>query len=224
MYQRIFIVGNSLQVKSLAESLINKKYPVTIISSNMELCKELSQIDNATVIFGEGDKRYVLEDADTGKCRIMIAMTDNDADNLAICLMAKKIFHVKKTISLVSDAKKTAFFYQMGIDSVVCTTTTITTIVEQKAILDELATMIPIGEGRVRISEVKVSEDSPIVNKKLFDISLPDQSIIACILRGQSSIIPRGSTQILANDMLLLVAAVEDEMKAIEIITGKNYD
>jgi trk system potassium uptake protein TrkA len=138
--------------------------------------------------------------------------------------MAKKIFNVKKTISLVSDAKKTAFFYQMGIDSVVCTTTTITTLVEQKAILDELATMIPIGEGRVRISEVKVHEDSPIVNKSLYDISLPSQSIIACILRGQSSIIPRGSTQILANDMLLLVAAVEDEMKAIEIITGKHYE
>lgn len=224
MNQGIFIVGNSLQVKSLAQSLVNKKYPVTVISSNLELCKELSQIDNMVVIFGDGDKRYVLEDADTGKCKIMIAMTDNDADNLAICLMAKKIFNVKKTISLVSDAKKTAFFYQMKVDSVVCTTTTITTIVEQKAILDELATMIPIGEGRVRISEVKVNEDSPIVNKSLYDISLPSQSIIACILRGQSSIIPRGSTQILANDMLLLVAAVEDEMKAIEIITGKSYE
>ncbi|MGI6510168.1 MAG: potassium channel family protein [Erysipelotrichaceae bacterium] len=224
MNQGIFIVGSSLQVKSLAQSLINKRFPVTIISNNIELCKELSQIDNMVVIFGDGDKRYVLEDADTAKCKIMIAMTDNDADNLAICLMAKKIFNVKKTISLVSDAKKTAFFYQMGIDSVVCTTTTITTLVEQKAILDELATMIPIGEGRVRISEVKVHEDSPIVNKSLYDISLPSQSIIACILRGQSSIIPRGSTQILANDMLLLVAAVEDEMKAIEIITGKHYE
>ena len=31
--------------------------------------------------------------------------------------------------------------------------------------MDELATMIPIGEGRVRITKVKVSEDSPIVNK-----------------------------------------------------------
>ncbi len=224
MHQHIYIVGNSLQVKSLAQSLIQKKYPLTIVSSNMELCKELSQMDNTTVIFGQGDKRYVLEDANTAKSDILIAMTDNDADNLAICLMAKKIFKVRKTISLVSDAKKTAFFYQMGIDSVVCTTTTITTIVEQKAILDELATMIPIGEGRVRISEVKVNETSPIVNKRLMDIPLPSQSIIACILRGQSSIIPRGSTEILVNDMLLLVASIEDELKAIETITGKKYD
>ena len=138
--------------------------------------------------------------------------------------MAKKIFNVKKTISLVSDVKKTAFFYQMGIDSVVCTTSAITTIIEQQAIMDELATMIPIGEGRVRITKVKVSEDSPIVNKALFDIALPAQSIIACILRGQSSIIPRGSTKILADDMLLLVASIEDEIAAIELITGKSYD
>ncbi|HPX32358.1 MAG TPA: NAD-binding protein [Erysipelotrichaceae bacterium] len=224
MHQRIFIVGNSLEVKSLAQSLNNKKYPITVISTNMELCKELSQEDNIVVVFGEGDKRYVLEDADISKCNIMIAMTENDADNLVICLMAKKIFKVKKIISLVSDVKKTHFFYQMGIDSVVCTTSTITTIVEQKAIMDELATMIPIGEGRVRISEIKVNEDSPILNKTLFEINLPAQSIIACILREQSSIIPRGSTQILANDILLLVASNEDEMKAIEIITGKKYD
>ncbi|HPW53670.1 MAG TPA: NAD-binding protein [Erysipelotrichaceae bacterium] len=224
MNQHIFIVGNSLQVKSLAESLINKKHPVTIISNNMAFCKELSQIDNLTVVLGQGDKRYVLEDADINKCDIMIAMTDSDSDNLVICLMAKKIFQVKKTISLVSDAKKTAFFHQMGIDSAVCTTSAITTIIEQQAIMDELATMIPIGEGRVRISEVKVSVDSPIANKTLFDIALPAQSIIACILRGQSTIIPRGSTRILADDMLLLVAAVEDEIEAIELITGRNYD
>lgn len=224
MNQHIFIVGNSFQVKSLAESLLNKKHPITIINNDMEFCKELSQIDNMTIVFGDGDKRYVLENADIGKCDIMIAMTDNDADNLVTCLMAKKIFNVKKTISLVSDVKKTAFFYQMGIDSVVCTTSAITTIIEQQAIMDELATMIPIGEGRVRITKVKVSEDSPIVNKALFDIALPAQSIIACILRGQSSIIPRGSTKILADDMLLLVASIEDEIAAIELITGKSYD
>jgi trk system potassium uptake protein TrkA len=224
MSQNIFIVGNSLQVKSLAESLGNKNHLITVISDDIKFCKELSQINNVTAIFGEGDKRYVLEDGDINKCDIMIAMTDNDADNLVICTMAKRIFSVKKTITLVGDAKKTGFFHQMGIDSVVCATSAITTIIEQKAIMDELATLIPIGESRIKISKVKVSDDSPVVNKTLFDIDLPDQSIIACILRGQSSIIPRGSTMILADDILLLVASIEDEMKAIKLLTGRSYD
>ncbi len=41
----------------------------------------------------------------------------------------------------------------MGIDSVVCAIMGITLIIEQKALVDKIATLVPIGEGRVSIAE-----------------------------------------------------------------------
>lgn len=56
--------------------------------------------------------------------------------NLVICELCKKRFHVKKTVALLTDPKKTDFFYKMGIDSVVCAITAITGIIEQQAFVD----------------------------------------------------------------------------------------
>ena len=60
------------------------------------------------------------KDPDFHHADIVIALTPRDEDNLVICELCKKKFHVKKTVSLVSDPGKTEFFRQMGVDSVVC--------------------------------------------------------------------------------------------------------
>jgi trk system potassium uptake protein len=66
---------------------------------------------------------------------------------LIICELCKKKYNVKKTVALVNDPKKTDFFHQMGIDSVVCAVNAITNIIEQQVFLDGIASLIPIGEG-----------------------------------------------------------------------------
>ena len=53
--------------------------------------------------------------------------------------------------------KKTEFFYSMGIDSVVCAINVVAGIIEQQAFMDEMATRIPLGSGRVGITEVFIS-------------------------------------------------------------------
>jgi len=112
------------------------------------------------------------------------------------------------------------FFYKMGIDSVVCAIIGITLIIEQKALVDKIATLVPIGEGRVSIAELPISAAAPAVGKKLWEINLPKQVIIGCILRGDTALVPRGDTRILAGDMLVLISSDKQEMAAIKELTG----
>jgi trk system potassium uptake protein TrkA len=107
----------------------------------------------------------------------------------------------------------------MGIDSVVCAVNAITEIIEQQAFMEGIATLLPSGEARVRITEVPISEGAPAAGKKLYEIDLPKEVIIGCILRGQKSIIPRGGTQILPGDMLIVISSNNQEMNAIEVLT-----
>jgi len=219
--ERILIIGGKVQAKSLAVSLVNKKYPVTVINNDLGQCEALSEVKGLHVFYGDASSPFILKEAEADKCDIAIVLGDHDADNLVISMLCKKVFHIKKTIALVNDSKKTAFFYTMGVDSAICATSAINSILEQSAIANELATNIPIGETRVRISEVLVTEASPIVNKKLINITLPSQAIIGCIIRGEQTLIPRGNTEILKNDMLLLISNEADEQEAIKVITGK---
>ena len=221
MKNRALLVGGLHKARSLAASLIQKGYQVTTINSDYQDCLMLAEIGSLTVIHGDGTKPFVLEDAGAQDAGIAIALTQRDEDNLVICELCKKRFAVKKTVALVNDPKKTEFFYRMGIDSVVCAVTAITSILEQQAILDGIATLIPIGESRVRIAEVPIPETAPAAGKKLWEINLPREVIIGCILRGEKSMIPRGDTRILAGDMLVLISSDKQEMTAIKELTGR---
>lgn len=221
MKTKVLLVGGRSKAKSLAISLINKGYQVTVINDTLEDCVKLSEIDRLTVIHGDGTRPFVLEDASAQDADIAIAMTAKDEDNLVICELCKKKFQVKKTVALLTDPKKTDFFYKMGIDSVVCAITAITGIIEQQAFVDKITTLIPIGEGRVNIAEVPIPGTSPAVGKKLWEINLPKEVIVGCILRGDTTMVPRGDTRILSGDMLVLISSDKQEMAAILELTGR---
>lgn len=217
--RNILIVGGNKKAKSLAVSLVNKGYGVTLINKDAKKCEKLAQLDKVRVFWGDGSKRFILEDAMAGDCDIAISLTDNDENNLIICEMCKKVFRIKKTVALLNDPEKMNFFYMMGVDKVVCALNMITNIMEEQAIMDEMTKMIPIEEGKVHIAEVPILKGSKITEKKLWELNLPKEIIVGCIIRNDQSLIPRGDTRILEGDILLVITSdtsMIDRIKELE--------
>ena len=215
MKGNVLLVGGRSKAKALAQSLMKKGYRVTVINKDLPDCERLAENEKLIVIHGDGTKPYVLEDAGAGNAEIAIALTPRDEDNLVICELCKKKFRVSKTLSLLSDPQKTDFFYKMGVDSVVCAISAVTSIIEQQAFMEEMAKAIPIGEGRVQLLEVPITETDPAAQKQVWEINLPKEVIIGCILRRDQTLIPRGDTRILAGDILVLISGNEQEEIAI---------
>ncbi|MGH0052578.1 MAG: potassium channel family protein, partial [Sphaerochaetaceae bacterium] len=174
-----------------------------------------------SVVHGDGTKPYVLEDANIRDTDIAIALTSNDADNLMICQLCKTQFSIKRTVSVVSDPQKIEFFYAMGVDRAVCTMETVTSIIEQQAFINDITNIIPIRGGNLQIVEVRIDDSSPAVDKQLWEINLPSQVIIGCMLRGDTAMVPRGNSRILRGDTLMLIAGQKQEIPAIKILTGR---
>ena len=220
MKGNVLLVGGRSKAKALAQSLMKKGYRVTVINKDLPDCERLAENEKLIVIHGDGTKPYVLEDAGAGNAEIAIALTPRDEDNLVICELCKKKFRVSKTLSLLSDPQKTDFFYKMGVDSVVCAISAVTSIIEQQAFMEEMAKAIPIGEGRVQLLEVPITETDPAAQKQVWEINLPKEVIIGCILRRDQTLIPRGDTRILAGDILVLISGNEQEEIAILELKG----
>ncbi len=219
MKSRVFLIGGFNKTKFLANSLIKKGYRVSAINNDAEKCQSLAEVEKLEVFYGDGSKPFVLEDADAYNADIAIALTDRDDDNLVICELCKKKFRVKRTVTLISDPKKIEFFHMIGIDAVVSSVSTIASVIEQQAFMDELSTLIPIGEGRIRVSQVPVAENAPAAGKKLKELNLP--VIVGCIQRGTMSMVPRGDTRIHAGDILVLISSDEHETAAVTELTGR---
>lgn len=220
MKMRVLLVGGFYETKYLANSLLKRGYSVTAINADKQDCMELAEMDRLVVINGDGSKPFVLEDANAQDADIAIALAERDEDNLVICQLCKKKFNVKKTVALISDPKKTDFFYSLGIDSVVCAITMISSVIEQHAFLDDMATMIPTSQGNLRIAQVPISSFAPAVDKKVWELNLPQEVIIGCIQRGEKIMIPGGDTRILAGDVLILILSDENKTAAVRELTG----
>jgi trk system potassium uptake protein TrkA len=221
MRGRVYLVGGYKKAKYLAGSMIAQGYRVAAINSSLEHCRELAEIEHLTVFNGDGSMPNVLEDADMGSADIAIALTSRDDDNLVIAELCKKRFYVRRTVALIADPKKTDFFYQMGVDTVVCAVSTIASVIEQQALFDDLTTLIPIGQSLVKVTQVYVTEASPATGKQLRELGLPSQVVVGCVQRGGQSMIPRGETRIMAGDILVLITSDEHELAVVQRLTGR---
>ncbi|MDK2918639.1 MAG: trk/ktr system potassium uptake protein [Candidatus Petromonas sp.] len=214
----IIIVGGGKKVHFLTKSFISKGYRVTIVNNDKDYCKKLARMHDANIVYGDGTKPYILEDAGIAYSHMVIALTPKDPDNLVICQIAEKIYKIKRTFAVVNDPKNIDIFKKLGIDTVISTSDIISSLIEQKVSIDDITNLIPIEEGKIAIMEMEMNIDYPIIDKKLSEITLPKDAIVGCIIRGNNTVIPRGDTIIQRGDRLIvlsLAAAQPDVLKSI---------
>ncbi len=220
-HKNVLLIGGRSKARSMAMSLLEQGYKVTAINMSLDDCRKLAEINGLNVIHGDGTKPYILDEAGAAGSDIAIALTSKDTDNLVACQLCKKQFSVPKTVSLVADPNKIDFFSQMGVDSVVCAISAVTGIIQQQAFIDEMTNIIPVGKGRVQIVEVQIPGESPAAGKKLWEITLPKESIVGCVLRSDATLIPRGDTRILAGDTLVVITGNGQELNTVHALTGR---
>jgi len=215
---RIVLAGGGRLVYFLTRIFLSKGFTVTIINKNREECTQLARRLKATVINGDASDPIVQEEADTAFADMMLAITPHDHVNLVISQIASLKFQVPRVLALVSDPDNEEIFQKLGV-SAFSPTKIIANLIEQKAGFEEITSLIPLGEGKITVTEITLSRDSAVIGKAIKDIPLPDNSLVAFILRNKNPIVPRGNTVLEADDRLLLVALPENHGKILRLLT-----
>jgi len=79
-----------------------------------------------------------------------------------------------------------------------------------------------VGEGRVNVTEIVLDDDSPVVGKFLRDIDLPENALVAVVIRNNSPIVPRGANDLLAGDRVVLITLPENHGPVLKAFTGER--
>jgi len=81
----IIIAGGGKTVYFLCRNFISKGYKVTVINRNHDESVWLARKLKVTSIYGDWSSPSVLEESDVNTADVVLAVTPNDHDNLAIC-------------------------------------------------------------------------------------------------------------------------------------------
>ncbi len=71
---------------------------------------------------------------------------------------------------------------------------------------------------KTAMEEIEITPDSFAVGKKIVDLGFPKNAIIAMIKRNNKFITPGGATQILANDMLLVLSDNQEGLNKVHVL------
>lgn len=219
----ILIIGGRKKADFLIKSLLTKRNKVTLIHDDQDFCKEMSRKYNATIIWGDGSKTYILEEAQIQKQDIVIAITPKDCNNLVICELAKKVYGIQKTFATVHNPKNVDVFKKLGISSTISATYVVSDMIEQLATINELSNLIPIEAGNISLMEIIMKTDYQMCNLPVKKINFSTDTIIGCITRGSKMIIPKGDTIILPDDKLVILTTSKNQNSIIEKLIGEPH-
>ena len=122
---RVVIVGGRSRADYLMGALAETVDTVVAINDDRRFCEYLSSRHDGTVIWGNGMKLAVLEEAGIAGFDAIVALTGLDADNLAICQVAKKFLGIRIQLCIVSNPENTAIFRQLGVTAAISATATL---------------------------------------------------------------------------------------------------
>lgn len=219
---KILLVGGRQKANFLTKSLKAKGHDITVINEDYEWCKMLTNTHEVISVNGDGTKPCILEEAGASKMDTVIALSNKDSTNLIVCEITKKQFHVKNTFALVNDPKNVKVFKELGVNKCISATQMLTDLIEQEVITENLKDYLPTENGKVVIHEIELDDKSPVLNKKLWEIGFPKDSIVSCIIRMEQTIIPKGNTELKAGDKVILLSSPAGLNKITLLLSGKQ--
>lgn len=204
-----FVIAGAGEVGlSICKTLLQQGHNVVLIEKNETLVKALNETLVANIICGEATFFTTLQSIDWSKCGAFLAMTQNDADNILSCVIAKSLGakHTICRIHLALQNENSAFNYQahFSIDHTIntqyCCAFAIAKILRQnhRVILERFS------QKAVELRAIKVGENSKLIGEKIIDLALSNELRIGLIQRNTGYFIPNRDTIIENNDILTL--------------------
>lgn len=218
------IIGGSRIAYYLTKNLIKAGVEVKIIESNEQRCRELADdLPKATIIHADGSDRYILDSEGLKDADAVITLTNIDEENLIISMYANYL-GTHKVITKINRTEYNEVLKNTGIDCVIspkelcCNDIVryVRAMGNRKG--DSVITLHRILSGHVEALEFYVPENMAQTGKKLSELSLKPNTLIACINRAGKLIIPTGNDTIEPKDTIIVVAMADRVIDELEDI------
>lgn len=214
----MILVGGGNVGLHLAKKLIESEHEVLLIERDPRQAARLSQLlGEQNVLIGDGCEVLTQKDSGFGRADVVVAVTGEDEDNLVVCQMAKSEWNVDRVLARVNDPSHEEIFRKIGIDDTVSATSIIYSLIEQQISPDVMLPVGALGRGNIEVVEVEISSRSPVVNRAVRDLTLPPQTNIVWILRGEQGILVSGDTVLQPNDFVVALVPMDhaDELREL---------
>ena len=206
--------------KNLEESFDDAR--VKIIEKNKERAELIaSELNNTIVINGDALDEEVLLEANLDEVETVLALTNDDEDNLMVSVLVEKFTNDKselkdkRTMALINKPNYSLLQSSLKIDDFIDPRMNTVSSILKHIHKGTIANAYSLLNGEYEIIEAEIIDSSELINKELKNCNLPDEIRVGAILRGEEVIIPR-SNFVFKNEDIVVLLAKKDFLNVVE--------
>jgi len=199
--------------KNLEESFESAR--VKIIEKNKERAEFIAnELNNTIIINGNGLDEDTLLEANIDEVETVLALTNDDEDNLMVSVLVEKFskdkdkdsLNNKRTMALINKSNYSLLQSSLKIDDLIDPRMNTVSSILKHVHKGSIETAYSILNGEYEVIEAEIIDTSELINKELKNSNLPDEIRIGAILRGKNVIIPRSNFVFKKEDIVVFLA------------------
>ena len=218
--KNILIIGGGnigLNLAKLLESNFDGAR-IKIIEKNKQRAEEIaSELSSSIVINGDALDEGILKEANIEETETVLALTNDDENNIMACVLAEKSGEKKRTIAIVNKSNYSLLQKSLNIDDMVDPRMTTVSRIMEHVHKGTIGTVYSLLDGEYEFIEARILEKSELLNKKIKEANLPEHIRIGAIVRKEKVIIPRSDFSFEKDDLVVFLAKRE-HLKEVEDI------
>ena len=222
---RIIIAGAGAVGTHLAKMLSDEQHDIVLMDANEERMANLDSNFDLMTIAASPTSISSLKDAGVADVDLFVAVTPEESTNITACMLAHSL-GAKKTVARIDNyeylqPKNKEFFNKLGIDSLIYPEMLAAKEIADGLHLSWIRQWWEFSGGALVMLGVKLRGNALILNTPIFQIKKEQPYHIVTIKRMGETIIPGGSDELHAGDIVYFMTA-KRSLPYIRKITGKE--
>jgi len=174
-----------------------------------------NELNNTIVINGNGLDEDILAEVNLEDVETVLALTNDDEDNLMVSVLVEKFSKDKKTMALINKPNYSLLQSSLKIDDLIDPRMTTVSSILKHVHKGTIETAYSILNGDYEVIEAEIIETSELINKELKNCELPDEIRIGAVLRKDEIIIPRSNFVFKKEDIVVFLTK-KDQLPLVE--------
>lgn len=211
----LLIGGGKLSVRASWE-LNNIHNSVKIIEPDPQRTEQLQSLvsPDTMILQGEGYDMDLLNDEGYGNTEAMIALTDNDQQNILACVAARRR-GIRKTIAQVENLDYFDMANDLDIGTIINKKMIAASHIYRMLLKSDVDNMKMLTIGKADVAEFIVKPGSKVTKKTIMELDIPQGVNFGGMSRDGMSMLVNGRTQLLPGDKVV-VFCIEKSLRKLD--------
>jgi trk system potassium uptake protein len=213
---RIMIVGAGDIGLPLIHYLSERGHLLTVIEKDEAACKHIVDHADAAIFQGSGGEKEIWKNLEADKMDALMALTNNDETNIAVCEIAKRDFGIPFVIARAHQPESIDLMKAAGADIAICPSIETRRLFLNAIESRTVETLYEKANVGFKIVSVIIPQNGVVIGKNRDKLDEPEKLMIASIFRNTAFVFPSESFVFKGGDRVLLLGESETVEKTAE--------